>query len=268
LKTLFVLSLRQMLGGRKIWVLVLFLSLPILLVLAVLAAGGFNEIVVDGDVEIDAVGLGWSAFLYLMYPQSLCILAALLYGASLLAGEIEDKTLVYLFTRALPRWKILLGKYIATAAVLSVLSIASMSASYVLCGLPVGFEVWFALAVTIGGACFTYTALFCLLGLLVPRRAIPVGLIYAVVIEGFLSVIPAVVNELTASYYLRSLAWRIADLPLPEQIADDFEREVAPFLAGAGPSSAVLALAVISLATLLLSAVVIHRRQWPLTEGV
>ena len=49
---------------------------------------------------------------------------------------------------------------------------------------------------------FTYTAIFCLLGLFVPRRAIPVGLIYAVVVEGLLSVVPAVVNELTASYYI------------------------------------------------------------------
>ena len=113
MRALFVLSLRQMLGGRKIWILALFLSLPILLLAGVLAASGFAF---PEDEAFDWEGLAMSTFLYVMYPQSLCVLASLLYGASVLAGEIEDKTLVYLFTGALPRWQVLLGKYMATAA--------------------------------------------------------------------------------------------------------------------------------------------------------
>jgi len=265
MRALFVLSLRQMLGGKKIWVLGAFLSLPIMLLAVVLAAAGFDF---PEDEEIDVEGYALSAFLYIMYPQSLCILASLLYGASLLAGEIEDKTLTYLFTRALPRWQVLLGKYLATATALATLTVGSMSVAYVLCGLPIGPKIWFALAITITCGCFTYTALFCLLGLFVPRRALPVGLLYAVVVEGILSVIPAVVNELTVSYYLRSMAWFIVDLPLPADVAEDFEREVAPFVAGADVQSALMALATISIVTLSVSAWVIHRRQWPLTEGV
>ena len=265
MRSLVILSLRQMLGGKKIWILGVFLSLPILLLAVVLVASGFDF---PEDDEVDIEGFAMSAFLYLMYPQSLCILASLLYGASLLAGEIEDKTLTYLFTRALPRWKVLLGKYLATASALSVLTLGSMSVAYVLCGLPIGPRVWLALAATITSACFAYTALFCLLGLFVPRRAIPVGLIYAVVVEGILSIIPAVVNELTVSYYLRSLGWTIADLPLPAEAVEDFEREVAPLVVGADVQTALFALAMISLVTLSLSAWIIHRREWPLTEGV
>lgn len=265
MRALFVLSLRQILGGRKIWVLGAFLSLPVLLLAAILAASGFDF---PEEPEVDVEGLALSGFLYVMYPQSLCILASLLFGASLLAGEIEDKTLTYLFTRAMPRWKVLLGKYLATATALSVLTAGSMSVAFLLCGLPIGARVWFALAATIVAACFTYTALFCLLGLFLPRRAVPVGLIYAVVVEGVLSVVPAVVNELTASYYLRSMAWYLADLPLPGEAVEEFEREVAPFVAGADVQTALVALALISVATLSLSAWVIHRREWPLTEGV
>jgi len=121
---------------------------------------------------------------------------------------------------------------------------------------------------TITCACFAFTALFSLLGLFVPRRAIPVGLIYAVVVEGFLSIIPALVNELTVSYYLRSLGWHIAGVPLPAEAVEEFEREVAPLIAGADVQTALLAVGVITLVTLTLSAWVIHRRQWPLTEGV
>lgn len=265
MKSLFILSIRQLLGGRKLWLMGLFLSLPILLLLGVLGAGGFDFPVEEG---VDLGGMIMFAFLYVTYPQSLCILASLLYGASLLAGEIEDKTLVYLFTRSLPRWQIFLGKYVATATALSVMTATSMSVAFLIGGAPLGLKVWLALMTSITSACFTYTALFCLLGLLVPRRAIPVGLIYAVVVEFFLSIVPAVVNELTTSYYLRSLAWSIADLELPPEAAVDFQRELAPFLAGAGVSSAVVSLGMIMVITLSVSAVVIQRRQWPLTEGV
>lgn len=265
MKTLFILNLRQMLGGKKIWIVSIFLMLPILLLLMVLAAGGFDF---PEDAEVDIEGFAFSAFLYVMYPQALCILASLLYGASLLAGEIEDKTLVYLFTRAQPRWKILLGKYVATATVLALMATVSMSIAYVIAGFPIGPRVWVALASSITAGCFTYTAIFCLLGLFVPRRAIPVGLIYAVVVEFILSSVPAVVNELTTSYYIRSFAWHLADLPIPADERVDFEREAAPFIAGVDAPTAVLALATISVVALTISAVVIHRRQWPLTEGV
>ena len=265
MRALFLLSLRQMLGGKKIWIVALFLMLPILLLGLVLLASGFDFPEEEG---LDVEGMALSGFLYVMYPQSLCILASLLYGASLLAGEIEDKTLVYLFTRAMPRWKVLLGKYLATASALTGMTLVSMSIAYAMCGFPIGASVWLALASSITLACFTFTAVFCLLGLFVPRRAIPVGLIYAVVVEFLLSSVPAIVNELTASYYLRSLTWHIADIPLPASIEDDFNREVAPFIAGVDTSTAVLALGVITLVALSLSALVIHRRQWPLTEGV
>ena len=268
MRALVVLTLRQLLGGRKIWILGLFLSLPILLLAVVLAASGFDFPEEEG---VDVEGIALTAFLYVMYPQALCILASLLYGASLLAGEIEDKTLVYLFTRSLPRWAVLLGKYLATAAALAAMTSASMTVAWLMCGGPLGVKSWLALTTTIGAACLAYTAIFCLLGLLVPRRAIPLGLIYAVVVEFFLSLVPAIVNELTTSYYLRSLAWHIADVELPMQSIEDFEdfeREVLPFIAGASAPEAIVALVVIVLVALALSTVVIHRRQWPLTEGV
>ena len=264
MRALFVLTLRQMLGGRKVWILAVFLSLPTLLLLAVLGAGGLR-LSVDGENAYQTIA--FTVFLYMMYPQALSMLATLLYGGSLLAGEIEDKTLAYLFTRGLPRWKVLAGKYLATATVLTAMVMLGMSVSFVLCGAPMGIRTWLALAAAIVAACFTFTAIFCLLGLLVPRRAIPIGVFYALVVEFALSTIPAMVNELTATYYIRSLAWRIADIPLPAD-AEDFERELAPLWTGASGPHSLLALLCLTLVTLTVSAAIIHRKQWPLTEDV
>ena len=75
-----------------------------------------------------------------------------------------------------------------------------------------------------------------------------------------LSLVPALVNEITAAYYLRSLAYHIADVEMPD--------EVALFVGGASLTSAALAVIVIPIGALFLSAIVIHKREWPLTEGV
>lgn len=261
MSALFRLTARQMLGSGKIWVLSLFLGLPVLLIIVVLVAGGLD---IDGADEEMAAGM----FLYVLYPQSLCILAALLYGSSLLASEIEDKTLVYLFTRAVPRWHVLVGKHIATVAVLTAMVGVSMTISYLLFGMPVGIRLWFALLTSIFFGTLAYTAIFAFLGLLVPRRAIPVGLIYAVVFELFLSFVPAVINEVTVSYYLRSLAFEIADVASQLATGIDIPPEVMRMIGGAGVGGAVLALALITAGALGLSALVMRRREWPLTEGV
>ena len=248
------LTLRQMLGGKKFMLLGLFLSLPVLLLGIVALAAGFDFGDEGGRERAAAV------FLYVLYPQSLCILACLLYGSTLLAGEIEDKTLVYLFTRAQPRWKVLVGKYLATAGALAVMTIASMSVCFLLAGAPVGFDLWLALVAATTGACIAYTAIFALLGLIVPRRAIPIGILYGVVVEFLLSLVPAVVNEFTASHYLRSVAFHIAEMPLPP--------EVSEIVGGASLQQTTLALVLIPVIALFLTCVVVHRKEWPLTEGV
>jgi len=259
---LFRLTLRQMLGGMKIWLVAVFLSLPILLLGAVLFARGFAFTADDANHIDPKAEEGVAAvFLYVLYPQGLCILASLIYGATLLAGEIEDKTLVYLFTRAQPRWKILLGKYLATSLVLGCMTSASMLLCFALAGAPYGASLLWALLATIFAACFAYTALFALLGLAVPRRALTIGLIYAVLVEFILSLVPALVNEATASYYLRSMAYHIANVKgIPLDALD--------MLGDASLTRAVTAVVLIPVVALVLCGIVLHRKEWPLTEGV
>ena len=86
MNALFGLTLRQILGGMRVWLLLLFLGLPVLLLAIVLSAGGFRFF---HDPEVTR-----GIYYFLLYPQALCILAALLYGSSLLAADIEGKTLV------------------------------------------------------------------------------------------------------------------------------------------------------------------------------
>ena len=251
MNALFRLTLRQILGGMRVWLLLLFLGLPVLLLAIVLSAGGFR-------VPDKSVALG--IFYFVLYPHALCILAALLYGSSLLAAEIEGKTLVYLFTRRVSRAQVLLQKYLATVCVLIVLTGASMTVCFALGGFPGGLRMYATLLASIAVSLLAYTAIFALLGLLVPRRAIPAGLIYAAVVEIGLGFIPAVANELSASYFVRAFALHLSGRLLPSDLME--------FLNPPSLAQSCVALAIFPLVFLGVSALVVRRREWPLTEGV
>jgi ABC-2 type transport system permease protein len=251
MSALFHLTLRQILGGMKLWLLALFLGLPVILVAMVL---GVRHLM--GDQREIALGL----LLYVLYPQTLVILAALLYGSALLSAEIEGKTLVYLLTRPIPRWGMLLTKYLATVVVLCALCTLSLTASAALAGFPGGARTYVALVVSVLLGTTAYTAIFGLLGLLVPRRAIPAGLIYAVIVELLFSFVPAFVNQISISHYLRSLAFRMAGTPVTA--------ETMALIGDASTGVSIVALVSFPAVALILAAVLLQRREWPLTEGV
>jgi ABC-2 type transport system permease protein len=255
---LFSLTLRQIVGGKRLWILGGFLGLPALLILMIL---GLGEKIPERDVVL-------TILIYALYPQSLVILATLLYGSGLLSAEIEARTLVYLLSRPLPRWKILVVKYAATVCILVALTLASLMLCASLAGFPGGLRTLIALSTSVVLACVAYTAIFALIGLLAPRRAVPVGLIYAGVLEIALSFVPAFVNQLSVSHYLRSLAysmWRPEHLPAE---AKRFLEQALSFVGDTGPWASVLALLAFPAVALALSAALLELREYPLTDDL
>ena len=53
----------------------------------------------------------WAFFVRFSVP-----VLGVFYGTSLIADEVEDKTITYLFTRPIPRGAVLIGKYLAYLA--------------------------------------------------------------------------------------------------------------------------------------------------------
>ena len=51
-----------------------------------------------------------------MYLRFTVPVLGVFYGTSLMADEVEDKTITYLFTRPIPRGAVLVGKYLAYLA--------------------------------------------------------------------------------------------------------------------------------------------------------
>src|SRR5687768_11754534 len=55
----------------------------------------------------------YGLMIWLLYVRFLVPVLGVFYGTSLIADEIEDKTLTYLFSRPIPKGAVLLGKYFA-----------------------------------------------------------------------------------------------------------------------------------------------------------
>ena len=144
--------------------------------------------------------------------QTIVPLVSLVMASAVIAEEIEDRTITYLFTRPIPRPAILLGRWLAVALPIAAMLVASAELVVRLLentGTEQGATVWMPegmhgsllLTVLMGG--LVYSALFASAGALF-KRPMLIGLGYTFVYEGFLGNLPGANQKATVVYYLRS----------------------------------------------------------------
>jgi ABC-type transport system involved in multi-copper enzyme maturation permease subunit len=208
----------------------------------------------SGSSDVPDLDTVCAIYLFLLYPQAICLLLALFYGTSVLGEELDGKTLTYLFTRPLRRSRFVVGKYLGIVAALVPPTGLSLLASWLLLEAPGGVMLFAAVLVGTVGALLAYNALFVLFGFLIPRRAMIVALLYGVSFELILSFLPALVNEFTVTYYLRSLVVAMLDLEIP--------REITRMVGSASAPTAVLALAGIVVGSLMVASLLAARREY------
>src|SRR5262245_44002417 len=93
LATLFWLTLRQQLHGRRLLVIGFLYLLPVGLVILVRSV----------ETHMSAAGAEMG-MLFMLIPHTLVPLTALLYATGMIHDEIEEQTLTYLLIRPLPKW--------------------------------------------------------------------------------------------------------------------------------------------------------------------
>jgi hypothetical protein len=109
----FELSIGEMLWSRRTVFMGLLCGVPVIIALVLrglreLGASpiNVNNVAVNGPVIFGIIV--WLLFIRFIVP-----ILGVFYGTALIADEVEDKTITYLFTRPIPRSAILLGKYFA-----------------------------------------------------------------------------------------------------------------------------------------------------------
>jgi ABC-2 type transport system permease protein len=137
----------------------------------------------------------------------LTVISTCVFATQMISQEVEQKTIVYLLTRPVPRWRILLAKFVATVVVTTA---AAWLASLALALAAYGGHGWGAsrlgrdLLIS-PVACLSYSALFLLLATL-SNRPLLLGLLYAFGVETWLPALPGDFKRLSLLAYLRVLA--------------------------------------------------------------
>jgi ABC-2 type transport system permease protein len=194
--------------GIRLWVLAILFAMPI--VLAILIRR-YQVHYRPSPVE-DALVLG------LIFPV-LVPLAALLLASGMVQDDVEEQTLTYLLIRPIRRWAIYLAKLIGTIVSswvrAAIFTVGTLVAIHWGDERLVGVVLRERAVIVVGLlalALAAYAAIFGWLSLVV-RRALVIGAIYIVVVEGLLGSIPFVVRELTVVYYIRVLSVRWLGIP-------------------------------------------------------
>lgn len=168
---------------------------------------------------------GWLYLLLLtfLFLQTVVILVPLLHSSGLVRDELEEGTLVYLFTRPLPKPLLFVAKLAAASGLSAAIVVGGMLAFHLAFalaagGAPAGVGVTTHLLPFLAAGALGvlgYGALFAFLGLLT-RRGLILGIVYGFVSELLLANIPAVVRQLTLMHYLRSVALSRAGAGAPD----------------------------------------------------
>ncbi len=194
---LFRNALKDLMRPKKLLSALALVSLPTLLAILwrMTAKADFNP-----DVMYNTLSAG------LVFGFTLVILSVV-FGTGVLAQEIEQKTIVYLLTRPVPRWRILLTKFVA--AVVATTVTAAITSIIVTC-ICYGFggigqsRLGRDLLILPVGA-LAYGGLFLLLATLL-NRPLLYGLLFAFGWESWVPNLPGNFQKLSVMAYLRVLA--------------------------------------------------------------
>jgi ABC-2 type transport system permease protein len=204
----FELSLGEMLWSKRTIFMALVVGGPVILsiIFRLLAASGISMLKVNG-MRIEGMRIFgemfWMLFVWFIVP-----ILGVFYGTALIADEVEDKTITYLFTRPIQRGAVLVGKYLAYLVCTSLVVLPSVMIVYFMVVPFAEVGSTFSLLLkdlgilAIGLA--AYGALFALIGTVLKRPLI-VGLIFAFGWEKAAVLMPGYLKQFTLLHYVQAL---------------------------------------------------------------
>jgi len=192
---------RVMSAGRTVWWFVLA-SFPILIA-GLIRFFPLSESSPETR-ELDS-HLFWSWAIYLLVPCITCAMGVLLSAGPAIATELEQRSWVYLATRPNGIFWLLMGKYLVAIAWASTAAIAGLTIAILFSQQETMFQIWLGAAGLSVLSSMSYAAVFMLIGTIFPQRAMLFCVAWTTAVEGFISLIPAIINRITVQYRLRSL---------------------------------------------------------------
>ncbi len=260
----FDLSLGQMLWSRRTVFLALVVGSPIALgvLFRVLEAFGIGPRMGQNLVSGATV---FGGMMWLLYLRFIVPVLGVFYGTALVADEVEDKTITYLFVRPVPRAAILVGKYLAYLATTVCVVLPSVVVLYFLV-VPMGSSSLAAafpdLLVDLGLLALglaAYGAVFAFIGAWL-KYPLVTGLFFAFGWEQIALILPGYLRRFTVAYYLQALVPHSMPAEGLSSVVQALFREVP------SPVTSITWLLVLTVVFVFLAGRIISRREYVLEQ--
>jgi ABC-2 type transport system permease protein len=205
----FDLSLGQMLWSRRSVLLAVLAGSPVLFSIAIRAVTMVHPLPQINGTRVGGAAL-FGMMIWLLYIRVIVPVLGVFYGTALIADEIDDKTITYLFTRPVPRSAVLFGKYLSFLTCTILLVLPSVVAVYFLIvplnggSIGAAFPQLLADLGMLAVGLTTYGAVFALVGARL-KRPLVIGLVFAFGWEPGVLLFPGYLKRATVAYYLQAL---------------------------------------------------------------
>lgn len=192
-------------------------------------------------------------FVLAAFASFLLPICALAYGTTSVGGDREDRTLLFLLIRPVPRLLILLAKWTATLPLVLGVVIGSF---YIYCRLAgaVGAQAFQVYLPAVFYMSIAYVGLFHLFAVMF-RHSTIIALIYTFFMELLIGNMPGIIKQVAISYYGKSMIFGLGlDYGVPQPDVRWFEPVTV--------SNGALSLVAIGLGGLLLALAVFQLREY------
>jgi ABC-2 type transport system permease protein len=262
---IFELALGEILWARRTIFLALLVGGPVLLALVarVALASGSAVVQVNG-ARVDG-GAMFGVAIWTLYLRFIVPALGVFYGTSLIADEVDDKTITYLFTRPIPRSAVLLGKYLAYLACTILLVVPSVMIVFFLVvptggsAIAAGFPALLRDFGMLAAGLTAYGAVFALVGTRLKRPLI-IGLVFAFGWEPAVLLFPGYLKRATVAYYLQGLVTHDMPQDTAAGVFLQIFREVPPL------ATSLLGLTIITAVGLWLAGRAVEDREYVLEQ--
>ena len=206
----FDLALSEMLWSRRSVFLALVVGGPVIVAIVLRALDAFHL----PALQVNGVRVGgplvFGMMIWFLYLRFIVPILGVFYGTALIADEVDDKTITYLFVRPIPRGAVLLGKYLAYLSCTVLIVLPSVMLVYFLV-VPIGdgsiartFPDLLKDLVLLALGLAAYGAVFAFIGAQL-RRPLLFGLFFAFGWEFVTLAVPGYLKKFTVAYYVQGL---------------------------------------------------------------
>lgn len=263
---IFELSLGQMLWSRRSLFLALLLGGPVVLAAAIRIVTATTPL---WKLSINGARVGGPALfgmmMWLLYIRFIIPVLGVFYGTALIADEVEDKTITYLFARPLRRGAVLIGKFLAYLACTTLLVLPSVVVVFFLI-VPLGGgsigQSFPALIADLGMlmvGLIAYGAVFAWVGARL-KRPLVIGLVFAFGWEPAVLLFPGYLKRFSVAYYLQALVPHAMPQDSAVSVLMQLFREVPPI------GTSLIWLAIIAVLALWAAARAVETREYVLEQ--